>query len=214
MEPSDFVLFRRTQIYLCDPRARCNRELADAWEWFHQTRAPRVAALVLRTCGTGDHLGDLTQEIWLRLVAILPRLVYDPARASLNDWLDAIVRRIAASRLRRRTRQPFMTQLDDASAAALVDQGVNPAVLYERDRRRRALHAALEAFRERVPDANHRVLSLRFLEGQSQEEIAKRLMLTTNEVKCRQYRTLRKLRGFLTHHAERDCLVEPLGFGN
>ncbi len=95
----------------------CRRGDPAAWRQFVERYARVIHAAVQRTAGrrgAHEYLEDLTQQVFVRLVAkdyaLLKR--YDPQRATLSTWLTIVSRSVAIDHLRR---QPQTTiTLDEA----------------------------------------------------------------------------------------------------
>ncbi len=143
-------------------------DFESAWA-AHQNRVYRWALRFL----TGDAAAaeDLTQEVFLKLLARLPELA---SPGDLGGWLYQVTANLAFDRLRRsqswagRLRRLFLP-------AAKVP---TPEELHARRHQANAALQALEALggREAV------VLSMKVLDGHSQVEIAKLLGLSEGQV--------------------------------
>jgi RNA polymerase sigma factor (sigma-70 family) len=207
MKLSDLTRFQQAQEYFQHPQSQCQRdtELADAGEWLQQV----CVLLIGRQVRAGKRRGiveeeDRINDIWVNLLRRLPRLKYDPARGSLTDWLTKVIDRILVSFTRRR-RKP-MAPLDAAAAVPAPDQ----SIAIKQAELARELRAALALLRADLPAENLELIELHRIEGRSLKDAAEQLGLTENEARCRQRRTLLKLRMLLPLHSEWPCLTESV----
>jgi RNA polymerase sigma factor (sigma-70 family) len=79
----------------------------------------------------------------------------------------------------------------------LCSRDLDPAAAYERNRQQRIVHEAFAVLEERISPTNHRILHLRWIEGQSVSEVAADLDLTRKQVSKRQYGVKQRLRRLL-----------------
>jgi RNA polymerase sigma-70 factor (ECF subfamily) len=146
----------------------------------------RVRALALRmTGGNGAWADDLTQELFVHLLRVLPR--YDAARP-FAPWLFQVGANLFRNRMRDERRRPHV------SLDALADGPVpfefagtaeDPATAAARNDDARRIRAA----RDGLPAAYREILSLRYEAGLSHEEISEALGgLPVGTVKNRLFR--------------------------
>ncbi len=138
-----------------------------------------VRALALRLCNDSHAADDVAQEVWFRA---LRRPV---SARSAREWLGGIVRHVAA---RRRTSEAGRALRE--RRAARPEAVPSPAeLLAEAELQRKILAAVAE-----LPDPQRVVVLLRYYEGASAEEIAKRLGAPSSTIRNRLARALERLR--------------------
>ncbi|MEO6600961.1 MAG: sigma-70 family RNA polymerase sigma factor [Polyangiaceae bacterium] len=123
--------------------------------------SPYVASIGLRLLGRDDELDDLVQDVFLEAHRGLSR-VREPA--AIKGWLARICVRRAVRRLRRRRLRAFLSLDTLCHDPELVAPGASPEARAEVSR----LYGKLE----RLPALERVVWVLRYLEGNSLEEIA------------------------------------------
>jgi len=123
--------------------------------------SPYVASIGLRLLGRDDELDDLVQDVFLEAHRGLAR-VREPA--AIKGWLARICVRRAVRRLRRRRLRAFLSLDTLSHDSELVAPGASPEARAEVSR----LYGKLE----RLPALERVVWVLRYLEGDSLDEIA------------------------------------------
>ncbi len=158
-----------------------HRERLQALAVLHRPRVRRVALRFLRDPDAAD---DVTQDVFVRLQRSPPKL--DDTR--IGSWLHTVTLNLCRDQLRRRARAAERLATDDAPATAAA-AGADPAARLDRDRARRALDQAIE----RLPADQARAIRLRFVEGLSYGDIARRLGVPQGTVASRVFRALARL---------------------
>ena len=131
---------------------------------------------------------DVHQEVFLEVWRRGPS--FDPARGSLGGWVMLIARSRAIDHLRRRIPEPVDPAGPGGAAMRHAeDPAASPDTLIERWR--------MAVLLARLPDAEARMLRMRFHEGLSQAEIAERTGIPLGTVKTYMVRGLRRLRGMI-----------------
>jgi len=149
--------------------------------------APRIHGFFVRALGEPQAADDLLQVTFLNIHRA--RSSFRPL-LSLRSWLFSIAAHALHDELRRRTRLPLASELQQeamADVAAVESEAVSLDA-----HRTRAVRAALE----RLPESQRAVLHLHRFEQMSFAEIAEVLGTTEGAVKQRAFRayeTLRKL---------------------
>jgi len=167
--------------------------LTHAWDSFYRTYTN-----ILRRMAAEFHLGaeeseDLTQEVWIQVIAHLPEFDWQPHGSGLRGWLYTLVRNKALNVIRRKVRHPVRLA-GDMEMHEVADRAPGPAHEWELQWDRELMHSLLAELETKVPPLNHRLLVLRWIEGRPVAEVARLLNLSKKQVKYRQQRLFRKLR--------------------
>jgi len=136
-----------------------------------------------------DEANDLSSAVFER--ALVKFRSYDPARAALNTWVMAIARNMLKSHWRARVSRRAMP-LETAEQQPGVDPPPEEVVIGRE--RREELIRALASLGERERD----VIALKFAALITNREISRLTGLTESNVGVILFRSLRKLRAFLS----------------
>jgi RNA polymerase sigma-70 factor (ECF subfamily) len=175
--------------------------LAQAWDHFYQSYAPRIRALLRRSGLREADREDCSQDVWKEVIAHLGHLPYQPRGGRLSAWLMTVARNRAVDLLRRGRRLIVGLDLD---RFAQVDHGPEPADECEGRRTRILVRRVLAELSAEVSARSFQVLYQRGLEGRSNAEVAEALGLTPEQVRSRNYRMRRKFRELFERSAARD----------
>ena len=148
---------------------------------------PRVYRYVSGRVRSTEDAEDVTEEIFLRIIANLERFTW--RGLPFGAWVFRIARNEVASHARRQIRRGVPAALSEA----IPDDRQDHVAAYE-------LEATLEVVRaatERLPTAQRDVISLRFGAGLSVAETAQALGKTENNVKVLQHKAIAKLQGMV-----------------
>ena len=171
-KPSDAVLVMQAQ--------RGSQEAFERLVHRHQRYVFNVAYRVLNDHAEAE---DVTQEAFVRAWRGLPGF---RGQAQFTTWLYRIVHNLCLNRLPKLRRE--LAQIEPLDGM-LDDPSPTPSDLIETQDRVSLLHAELE----RMPEKYRLVLSLRYLEHLSYEEIAAALDLPMGTVKTHIHRARRQL---------------------
>ncbi|MEW6249701.1 MAG: sigma-70 family RNA polymerase sigma factor [Planctomycetota bacterium] len=143
-----------------------------------------------RLTGCDTAAWDVTQEVWLAVLAQLRRL-QDPAWFAA--WLFRIVRNKSADHVRRAERQRILRQ--DAAEHAAVRAGapLDPSAAQER----RETHALVAAALAQLPPESRELLTLRYEADLSTLELAVVLGIPAGTVKSRLHEAREQLKRIL-----------------
>lgn len=146
----------------------------------------RYGRLVYTYCARrlrDDAAADATQEVFL--AAWKSRATYDATKAPLGAWLLGITRYKVVDALRRQGRQPLAFAdggpIEAASTAPAADDELAARLL------------VVDSLAE-LGERPRRVMTLTFLEGHTNQEVAERLQLPVGTVKSDIRRGLQRLR--------------------
>lgn len=158
-----------------------------AFRELYDTFGPRVKAYMMRKGADAGTAEDLAQETLLTVWR--KASLYAGDKGSMTTWVFAIARNLRIDRLRREVPWQELPEwrLVEPSEETLPDEA-----LVEKQQHVR-LHAALTD----LPQDQREVLTLAYLEGLSQSEIATRLALPLGTVKSRMRIAYQKVRTVL-----------------
>ena len=162
----------------------------------YQSYAPQVHRFVLFLCGDAALADDVTSETFVRAWTALPNF---RGQSQFRTWLYRIVTNLCYNRLPNLRRS--LTDLGDDVISEIPETDLtfdNPARGFESRELRSYLHDAIENL-----DENYRLLiSLRYQNELSYEEMANMLNLPLGTVKTGLYRAKEQLRLALDRHQE------------
>lgn len=148
----------------------------------------KIYSYIYRRTGEQSLAEDLTAQVFLKMLeAIRNRRAW---HSSFSGWLYRIAHNLVIDHYRRRDRH-YQISLDDAPI--LPTNQDNPVRFAELQLDAERLRAAMR----RLTEEQAEVLSLRFLEGYSINEVAAMLDKTEGAVKALQYRAVATLRQLL-----------------
>lgn len=170
-----------TQVMELDPLtlARAQRGEPRAQEAFLLRYARPLRALVARAGAPGRDPDDALQDLFIKLLAVLPQFKAD-GPASLSTWVFTVAHRALLES--RRKKHLELVELDDAVHP--VDPAPRPDAVLER----RELSLRLEAALATLPLPMRRVWVLARVNGQSLEAIATAEGIELGTVKSRLHR--------------------------
>ncbi len=150
--------------------------------------------LALRVVGDPHEAEDITQEAFVRAWLALPNF---RGQAQFRTWLYQIVTNLCCNRLPR-LRRDLLAMGDEAAAQVPDAPDADPAATVEAGERRAFLHQQIEA----LPESYRMVVSLRYQQELSYEEIASVLSLPVGTVKTGLFRARARLREALQSYEE------------
>jgi len=152
----------------------------------YERHQPQIYRYILYRVQDADLAGELTGEVFLRLVEHIPRFTY--RGRPLLAWLYTIARNLIAD-THRQTRRIYPVPVEDLPPASRPE----PFDPTEQWLTRQRLEQALAYLTEE----QYEVILLRFVEGVDIESVARLLGKSVRAVKSLQYRGLRALRQVL-----------------
>ena len=162
-------------------RARTDRS---AFSELYEAHAGRVYHYLLARTSDPTEAEELTSRVFLNALA---RLDQYGGRGSFQAWLMTIARNLLFNWYRDRGRRPPTEELDAAEAVAADVPG--PESRLERHERIERVRAAVGALSE----DRQRLISLKYVDGLPNAEIARMMGRTEGAVKALHHRTLREL---------------------
>lgn len=150
---------------------RCSHGDQGAFRELYALASPQLLALLLRMLRRRDLAEEVLQEAFVS--AWRNATEYDAGRGRVMTWLTTIARNRALDELRRSKRAAVVPGVDlDQLPDEPAEEGYGPAEA-------RALAACLDA----LPDGQRRSVQLAYLDGLSQDEIARALRAPLGTVK-------------------------------
>jgi RNA polymerase sigma-70 factor, ECF subfamily len=156
----------------------------DAFRQLFQSYAPRVKSYMMRQGADANTAEELAQEtlltVWRKAA------LYSGEKGSPTTWIFTIARNLRIDRLRREFAWQELPEGHNETASNDVapDEAVSEA------ERRAKVQLALTT----LPEDQHEVVSLSYIEGLSHSEIAERLGLPLGTVKSRMRLAYQKIR--------------------
>ena len=157
----------------------------------------RVAARMVR----GDDADDVAQDAWVQALKQRP-----DASTSLRGWLAEVMRRLAHTRVRAEARRRARELADDAAETPAADRLLEKAELLRR----------IAQLVGELDEPYRSTVLLRYFEGASAAEIARRQNVPAGTVRWRLKEALDQLRARLSRELDRDRALRalaPLGGG-
>lgn len=156
----------------------------EAFRVLFESFAPRVKSYMMRQGADPATAEELAQETLLTVWR--KARLYSSEKGSATTWIYTIARNLRIDRIRRET---VWQELPDGLNEEPADDTPPDEAVSERERRER-IHAALKT----LPEEQHEVVVLSYLESLSHSEIADRLGLPLGTVKSRMRLAYQKLR--------------------
>ncbi|MBU6349921.1 MAG: sigma-70 family RNA polymerase sigma factor [Chloroflexi bacterium] len=145
----------------------------------------KIFTYIYRRTGDESLAEDLTSQVFLKMLeSIRDQKAW---RSSFSGWLYKIAHNLVIDHYRRRGRQSAV-ELDDTTPLAAERQSLESQVEQSLDAER--LRAAIR----RLTEEQAEVVSLRFLEGYSINEVAAMMSRSEGAIKALQYRAVATLR--------------------
>ena len=166
---------------------RACRGDARAVEDLYSVHVNRIFRYVMAKVGNATEAEDITAEIFVKMVEALPR--YQQRDVPFQAWLF----RIASNQVVDHYRRSGNRQARSLEDLDFADPKTGPDELVEM---KRSLAEVFEAVKK-LPEAQRRVIELRFGADRSVRETAQILNKSENNVKVLQFKALEKLRKLL-----------------
>jgi RNA polymerase sigma-70 factor (ECF subfamily) len=192
---SDAELIRDVQQYLHQKsrHEHPSASLIVAWCRFYRDYSPLVRQVVSRSVPRAADQDDCFQHVWMSLLLLLPRLKFDPKRGSFRGWLSTVTQRLARQFVQKLDRQRAPVCVPIPEWDETVDFRVSgPLQELQQSEQVELVHRVLKQLQARLSLPSYRVFHLRWIEGQSYDEIARQLHLTSRQVRWRHHSAKQK----------------------
>lgn len=171
---------------------RLKKQDAEAWNSFYDQHLDTVYGFVFRLVrGNRQVADDLFQEVWLSAIENIE--TYEAERGELSAWLFGIARRRVALYWRRTLSREHQIEFQENATPETVEQTLLPIEAMERVERAELVNAALLVMAEN----QRQVLRLKYNDGLSVDEIAKRCGKSPKATESLLSRSRERLRSLL-----------------
>jgi RNA polymerase sigma-70 factor, ECF subfamily len=165
-------------------RRLADRSDIDAFQQLYQSFGPRVKSYMMRQGADADTAEELAQET---LLAVWRKAsLYAEDKGSASTWIYTIARNLRIDRLRREFAWQELPEGHDETAS---DDPAPDEAVSDLERQARVRTALAQ-----LPEDQHAVVSLSYLDGLSHSEIAEKLQLPLGTVKSRMRLAYQKIR--------------------
>ncbi|HVJ68097.1 MAG TPA: sigma-70 family RNA polymerase sigma factor [Caulifigura sp.] len=146
-----------------------------AWREFVEFYRGFIQKVATTAGARRDGLADMTQDVWLTVVRVLPRFHYDPSRGRFRNWLACIVRsRCNDIQRADRKHRSMHSHLIQGGGPAESASGSESAA--------EVLQQAIESVRRGSRSETWQCFQRHALEGQRAADVARELGTTENAV--------------------------------
>jgi RNA polymerase sigma-70 factor (ECF subfamily) len=165
----------------------------EAFEEIYYTFKDDVYTACVRMLGNPAEAEDAAQDIFIRLLRVLPR--YDHTRASFRTWLLTITTNYCYDQLRKRKGGEVSIDDEDNEPVAMTLRSSDPTP--EQVALSNEFSARVQGLLDRISPDDRRMVVLRYWFDQGYEEIAEATGQTVSAVKSRLFRARQKLADLL-----------------
>lgn len=165
----------------------------EAFEEIYYTFKDDVYTACVRMLGNPAEAEDAAQDIFIRLLRVLPR--YDHTRASFRTWLLTITTNYCYDQLRKRKGGEVSIDDEDNEPVAMTLRSSDPTP--EQVALSNEFSARVQGLLDRLSPDDRRMVVLRYWFDQGYEEIAEATGQTVSAVKSRLFRARQKLADLL-----------------
>jgi RNA polymerase sigma factor (sigma-70 family) len=169
--------------------------LTHEWETFYRVYSRFVRRLAAKYRLDTHEREDLVQEVWRRVHRHLPEVNSPDQPSGLRAWLFTLVRNTALTLIRWKLRHPV--RLFPNLSVPIDRESTGGAKMWEQSCDTELLEIVIAESKKELSVENHRLLTMRLLHGCSLSEAAAGLNLSKQQVKARQKRLFRRIRGQL-----------------
>ncbi len=180
----------RAYLQCLGSRQSITPRLEQAWNCFYRQYKPLVGRVSSMSCHTSQ-LDDISQEIWMEIVAQMTKLADGHIRGDFSSWLVGLTLR-QAGRTARREALPLAQEPSPIESLMLASPDLGPDDECLVKEMCGQLDNALAELRRRTSSENYEVFYRRLFLGEPFKKIAAALGLTSHEVRWRYHRLKRK----------------------
>lgn len=189
-------LLENTQGYLraCVAENVPDALLVAAWGEFYQVYDVLIRRFVFARGLRGTDVDDCAQDVWLEIGKRLANFEIT-SEAGLRSWLYTLVRSRATDMFRRRSRQPSAL-LGESLQMGFEPPGreADPSERSEQAWNEAVVQTMVLKLQAEVSELNFEIFRLRSLEGAGVTETAEAVGVTSDQIRYRHHRTMKKLK--------------------
>lgn len=141
-----------------------------------------------RHCGDWELARDLRQELFCKMLGILPQ--FDRRGVPFRAWFYRVARNLAIDRLHRRRTVPLQPLDDSDDSGGYAVEVDRPSHHAERNE----FHVMLMDLLSELPELDRSIIAMKHDDGLTFEEIGITLGLPVSSVKSRMYRAFDRMR--------------------
>jgi RNA polymerase sigma factor (sigma-70 family) len=169
--------------------------LVSAWDEFYRIYDNLIRRFAVAQGLSPADIDDCIQEVWGAVVQRLADFQRPADRPGLRAWLYTLVRRKAAAVFRDKYRG-HTENIEHArpSSLAAPEERTDPAALLEQKWEQALLESVIHELGQELSGVNYQILQMRLIEDLDVKEVASELSLTSEQVRYRYHRVMRKLR--------------------
>jgi RNA polymerase sigma-70 factor (ECF subfamily) len=160
-----------------------------AWTRFVEFYTPLLLSWSRKAGLSIEDARDHVQEVLVDLVKKLPKFMYNPERGKFRCWLYTVLHNKLRSR--RRRREPWVAQANDAELAALIEP---PSSFTEHEHLQYLVHRALAIMKEEFETTSWQACWEYIVNDLPAKAVAKKLGITENAVYLAKARIVRRVR--------------------
>lgn len=169
-------------------------DVAGAWDEFYRVYSVLIRRFVIARGLRGSDVEDCIQNVWVDIARRLMSFQIT-TDAGLRSWLFTLVRSRATDMFRRQTRAPAIP-LGDAIQDGLQPESreLDPASQYDEAWDTALVETMILKLEAEISDLNFEIFRLRSLEGIGVQETSDRVGVTSDQVRYRHHRSMKKLK--------------------
>lgn len=166
----------------------------DAWSEFVQIYQPVVQRFIQRHGLQDADAAEVTQEVLIRVAKSIESWDRSHSRATFRGWLYTITRNIAIDFLRKKRVERRRIQQGDVGLSDIADPNDQASKdLFHAELKKQIFNWAAAQIKERFKPINWQAFWLTSVEGQSIDEVAKKLGLECSAIYVARSRIISRL---------------------
>lgn len=189
-------LMENTQEYLraCMADKLPDAMLVAAWDDFYRVYDVLIRRFVIARGMRGADVDDCVQDVWFEIGRRLATFEIT-CEAGLRSWMYTLVRSRATDMFRRRARQPAAL-LGESLQQGFEPPGRegDPSIQSEQAWTDAVVQTMILKLQAEVSELNFEIFRLRSLEGVGVNETAETVGVTSDQIRYRHHRTMKKLK--------------------